>query len=319
MRAQAIWYTGQGSGVEIREGALGTGELLLQTVASGLSRGTERIVAAGLVPRSEWQRMALPNQEGDFALPIKYGYACVARVIEGPPDIRDRNVYTMHPHQTFFRADRNAVHVLPPDLPVRRATLAANMETALNAIWDAELPPGARVAVIGGGLVGCLVAYLARTIAKANVTLVDRIGARAKTASELRVSFTTRAETLSDCHTVFHTSASESGLSAAIHALAFEGQVIEMSWYGDRQISVPLGGAFHAQRLSIRCSQVGHVARSHRSTTSYADRIRTAIGLLDDTALDVLLTHEVAFENAERDIPSRIAPDADGIATAIMY
>ena len=319
MQPRAIWYTGEGHGVALRDAQLGTGELLLQTVASGLSRGTERIVAGGKVPRSEWERMALPTQEGTFALPIKYGYACVARVIEGPHEFINRLVFTMHPHQTLFRADRAAVHVLPPDIPARRATIAANMETALNAIWDAQLSPGARVAVIGGGLVGCLVAYLAKRIAKADVTLVDKIEKRAETASELRVIFATATNSVAECDTVFHTSASESGLRDAIHALAFEGQVIEMSWYGDREVSIPLGGTFHAQRLSIRCSQVGHVAKSRRASTSYAERMRTAIGLLDDPVLDVLLTHEIAFENAERDLPHRLSADADGIATAIIY
>lgn len=319
MQPRAIWYTGQNTGVAIREGAPGTGELLLQTVASGLSRGTERTVASGQVPRSEWERMAVPRQEGSFALPIKYGYACVARVVEGPADVIDRLVFTMHPHQTLFRADRDAVHVLPSDLPAPRATLAANMETALNAIWDAEVPPGARVAIIGGGLVGCLVAYLARIVAKADVTLVDKIEARAETASELHVSFASATNRLSDCHTVFHTSASAAGLRGAINALAFEGQVIEMSWYGDREVSVPLGGAFHAQRLSIRCSQVGHVAAPRRASTSYTDRMRTVIGLLADPALDALITHHIAFEDAERDLPARLAPDADGIATTMTY
>lgn len=319
MQARAIWYTGDGSGVALRDANMGTGELLLKTVASGLSRGTERTVAQGMVPRSEWDRMALPTQEGSFALPIKYGYACVARIVQGPPDILNRLVFTMHPHQNLFRAHRDAVHVLPVDLPIRRATLAANMETALNAIWDAQVPNGAPVAVIGGGLIGCLVAYLANRIGKSDVTLIDKIGERAKTASELRVSFATATNRLSPCHTVFHTSGSEQGLKDAIHALDFEGQVVEMSWYGDREISVPLGGTFHAQRLSIRCSQVGHVAPSRRASTTYADRMRTAIGLLDDPALDVLLTHDIAFENAERDLPLRLAADADGIATTISY
>ena len=317
MEPLAIWYTRDG--VSLLPGATGDGPLTLRTVASGLSRGTERTVAAGQVPRSEWERMALPRQEGSFALPIKYGYACVAHVTDGPADLVNRLVFTMHPHQTFFNAHRDAVHVLPPDIPAPRATLAANMETALNAIWDAELPPGARVAVIGGGLVGCLVAYLARRIARADVTLVDKIGDRAETASELHVSFASAASELHDIHTVFHTSGSAAGLRDAIDCLAFEGQVMELSWYGDRTLEVALGGAFHAKRLSIRCSQVGHVAPSRRGSVTHAERMATAIGLLGDTALDVLLTHEIAFADAEHGLPPRLAPDADGIATIITY
>ena len=319
MTPRAIWYIDEPPGVALRPASLGEGDLLLEAVASGLSRGTESTVAAARVPHGEWQRMAVPGQEGGFGLPVKYGYACVARVLEGPGELLDRLVFTMHPHQTLFRRHREAVHLLPRDLPVRRATLAANMETALNAIWDARLPPGAPVAVIGGGTVGCLVASLARRIAKADVTLVDKIETRARTASELRVSFACGAAGLRDLHTVFHTSGSAQGLSDAIHALGFEGQVIELSWYGDREVPVPLGGAFHALRLSIRCSQVGHVAAPRRASTTHAERMRTAIGLLDDPALDTLLTHDIAFDDAPRALPPLLAGDPQAIAATIRY
>ncbi|WP_316014882.1 zinc-binding alcohol dehydrogenase [Roseobacter sp. HKCCA0434] len=319
MASRAIWYTGETKNVALRKARLGEGDLLLEMVHSGLSRGTERIVAEGRVPKAEHARMALPNQEGSFALPIKYGYAAVARVREGDADLQGRLVFTMHPHQDLFHAHRDAVHVLPPDLPPRRATLAANMETALNAVWDAAVPPGARVAVIGGGLVGCLTAYLAARVSRADVTLIDKIGSRAAIASELRVSFASSVDGLPPCHTAFHTSASAGGLDAAIHCLDFEGQVIEMSWYGDREVPVRLGGAFHAQRLSIRCSQVGHVAAPRRASTTHAERMRTAIGLMDDPALDCLLTHSVPFDEAETLLPARLAADADGIATTIDY
>ncbi|QPH52784.1 zinc-dependent alcohol dehydrogenase [Pontivivens ytuae] len=318
MEPRAIWYTGQ-RGVAIRPAKLGEGELLLRMVASGLSRGTERIVWSGAVPESERTRMALQTQEGDFGFPVKYGYAAVARIEEGPERLRGRLVFAMHPHQTLFRLPLEAVHVLPSTLPPARATLAANMETALNAIWDAQLRPGSRVAVIGAGLVGCLTAYLAARIGKAKVTLADKIESRQTLASELRVSFASAKNRLSEMSTVFHCSASAGGLAAAIDALEFEGQVIEMSWYGAEPVPVPLGGAFHANRLSIRCSQVGHVAPGRRASVSHAERMRTAIGLLDDPALDALVTHHMPFEEAETLLPERLTEGADGIATAITY
>ncbi|RED12111.1 zinc-dependent alcohol dehydrogenase [Pontivivens insulae] len=318
MEIDGVWYLGEGH-VALRRAQLGEGDVILQTLASGVSRGTERLVFEGKVPESEYDRMALPWMEGHFSFPVKYGYANVARVIEGPQDLIGAHAFSLNPHQTHIRATRDSLALLPPDLPVERATLAANMETALNAIWDSELQRNTPVIVVGAGLVGCLTAYLASRIGGADVTLIDIDPAREEIAQALGLAFCHPDAAPTDVPTAFHCSANDAGLATAINALGFEGQVIEMSWFGDRPVSVPLGGAFHANRLTIRCSQVGAVAPSRRASTNHAQRMATAIGLLDDPALDTLITHRIPFRETPTLLPARLAAGAEGIATVITY
>lgn len=318
MTAQALWYTQPGQ-AEIRDSRTGDGDVLVETLWSGLSRGTERLISRGGVPITEYARMRAPAQEGDFPFPVKYGYAAVGRVLEGPDHILGRPVFSLVPHQTRFRADARSVTPLPDTVPARRATLAANMETALNAIWDANPPPGTSVAVIGAGLVGCLTAYLLRVKCGLSPVLVDKIDTRAATANEIGVRFVSAADMTGVFDMVFHTSANEHGLSAGLNALAFEGTLIEMSWYGERDVSVPLGGAFHSQRLRIVASQVGHVSQLRRHDTTYAARMAEAIGLLSDPALDALITSDVPFAELPQRLGDLFADDNTDLAVAIQY
>lgn len=318
MDLDALWYTGPGRAA-IRPGAAGAGELLVETLWSGLSRGTERLVFEGRVPPSEHGRMRAPMQEGDFPFPVKYGYANVGRVAEGPPALLGRTVFSLAPHQAAFRCRAGDVLVLPEGLPPRRAVLAANMETALNAIWDAEPGPGDRVAVIGAGLVGCLTAFLARHLAGASVILCDRLPERQITAAHLGVDFVTEPSGLGEMRLVFHASASAAGLAAGLDMLGLEGTLVELSWHGAEPVPVPLGGAFHARRLRILSSQVGHVAPSRRATHGPRDRLAEALRLLADPRLDALITGEVAFRDLPAALPRLLARDAPGIATAIRH
>ncbi|HUS54940.1 MAG TPA: zinc-binding alcohol dehydrogenase [Thermohalobaculum sp.] len=317
--AQALFYTAPGI-AELRDVALaplGLGQVEVRTLFSGLSRGTERLVAAGAVPPSEYTRMRALHQEGDFPFPVKYGYAAVGVVEAGPDALVGRHVFSLYPHQNRFRVPVDAVVPLPDDVPAARAVLGANAETALNAIWDAEPMPGERVLVLGAGLLGCLVAAFLSRI-HSNVDITDKIPETGGYVGDFLVNFVSSGG-LGEYDVVFHTSASGAGLQAAIDALAFEGRVIELSWYGDRPVAVMLGGAFHAKRLSIRVSQVGHVAPSRRATTTHRDRLGEALGLLADPRLDRLITGEVAFADLAAEIPRLLAPDAPGIATRIRY
>jgi NADPH:quinone reductase-like Zn-dependent oxidoreductase len=319
---RALWYVNAGQ-AEIRQGAAGAGPVRVETLWSGLSRGTERLVLEGRVPEGERERMRAPAQEGDFPFPVKYGYAAVGRVAEGPAELRGRIVFALHPHQAGFRCQPDFVLRVPEGVPARRAILAANMETALNAIWDAGLAAGDRIAVIGAGLVGCLTAFLARHHAGAEATLIDRIAERRVTAAELGVRFVTSAEAdtalQKNFKTVFHTSASAAGLALGLDLLGFEGTLVEMSWFGAGPVPVPLGGAFHSRRLRIQSSQVGHVAPAMRASVSHRDRLARALALLADARLDALITGEVAFAGLPDALPRLLAQDAPGIATAVRY
>jgi threonine dehydrogenase-like Zn-dependent dehydrogenase len=263
--------------------------------------------------------MRAPYQTGDFPYPVKYGYAAVGAVEAGPSALIGRSVFALYPHQTRFVLPARALVPLPEGLPPRRAVLAANMETALNAIWDSGALPGQTIAVIGAGLVGCLIGFLAARLPGAKVTLIDRLPERAGTAEGLGLGFSTPDKAEKGAEIIFHTSASEAGLRLALEIAAFEGRIVEASWYGDRQVSLPLGASFHSQRLQLISSQVGSVSPAMRARVTHRQRLETALRLLDDARLDALITEEVAFEDLPAVLPRLLAADADGIATAILY
>jgi len=322
--AQALFYTAPGR-AELREvplAPLRAGDVEVRTLFSAISRGTERLVSAGAVPAAEHQRMRAPFQEGGFPFPVKYGYAAVGLAEAGPEGVRGRPVFCLYPHQSRFRVPADAVVPLPEGVTPARAVLAANAETALNAIWDADLGGAERILVLGAGLLGCLIAaFLSRHHSHVHVT--DKLAEPGAALAEFPVKFVSSGGLgggLGDHYDViFHSTASAAGLQAAIDALAFEGRVIELSWYGDRPVPVILGGAFHSRRLTIRSSQVGHVAPARRTTTSRRERLAEALALLDDPRLDRFITGEVAFADLPGAIPRLLAPGAPGIATRIRY
>jgi NADPH:quinone reductase-like Zn-dependent oxidoreductase len=304
--AQALWYVGPGR-AEIRTEKLttiGVDDVRVRTMFGAFSRGTEALVLGGRVPESEYERMRAPYMGGNFPFPVKYGYSTVGRVEAGPADLLGRVAFVLHPHQSLFNVPSSAAVVLPDGVPPARAVLAANMETALNALWDAEPLPASRVAVVGAGVVGALVAYLCPRLADAEVTLVDINPARAQLASRLGVDFATPGMAPADCGMVIHASGTAAGLATALSLAGFEATVLELSWYGDAQVPVPLGGAFHSRRLRLVSSQVGHVAPSHRPGWTRHRRLAEAVALLADARLDALLAPAVAF----RDLPARL-PD----------
>src|ERR1700691_4132551 len=302
--AEALWYVGPGR-VEIRPESLGElkpGEVRVRALYSAISRGTERLVCAGRVPESEYERMRGPFMGGAFPFPVKYGYAMVGRVDLGPPQLQGRIVFALHPHQNLFDLPAEAVAPIPDGLPPARAVLAANMETALNAVWDAAPAAADNIAVVGAGVVGSLVAWLCGRIPGARVTLVDIEPSRANLARALGTGFATPGSAPNDCDLVVHASGTASGLATALGLAGEEATVLELSWYGVGAVPVPLGGAFHSRRLKLISSQVGRVAPSHRSRWTPHRRLAAAIDLLADSQLDSLIAPAVAF----RDLPMRL-------------
>ena len=301
--------------------APGPGEAQVATLYSAISRGSERLVFEGRVPPSERARMQAPFQEGEFSFPVKYGYCTVGRVEGGPAAWRDKIVFCLHPHQERFVAPIDALRLVPPATPPRRATLAANMETALNALWDSGAGPGDRIVVVGAGVVGLLVAALSVRLPGAEVSVVDVDAARAEVAAALGARFVLASgfPPGGDADVVFHASATAAGLTLAIAAAGDEAKIVELSWYGDAEVSAPLGGAFHAKRLQLISSQVGRVAPSRRPRWSFARRLDKALELLADTRLDTLITEEVAFADLPRELARILAPGAPGLATLVRY
>jgi threonine dehydrogenase-like Zn-dependent dehydrogenase len=312
--ARAFWLRGPGEG-EIRAAELpepGPADVIVRTLYSGVSRGTETLVFRGGVPRSQHAAMRAPFQEGEFPAPVKYGYLAVGLVEHGPPDLVGKTVFCLYPHQTRFVVPATAVTPVPDGVPAARAVLAGTVETAVNALWDAAPLVGDRIAVVGGGMVGCCVAALLAGVPGARVELVDADPARAAVAAALGVGFATPDAAADDCDLVVHASASEAGLRRSLELLAPEGEVVELSWYGDRPVLAPLGEAFHAKRLTIRSSQVGTVS-PRRARRGYAGRMEVALRLLADPRFDALVTAEHPFE----ELPALMPRLADGTLSAL--
>lgn len=296
--ARAFWVAAPGRG-EIRAERLPApdrDDALVRTLYSAISRGTEALVFTGNVPPSEHARMRAPFQAGDFPAPVKYGYCNVGVVESGPYGLTGKHVFCLYPHQTRYVVPVSALTVLPSDVPPARAVLAANLETAVNGLWDAAPRIGDRVAVVGAGTVGCLVAWLAARIAGCEVELIDIDGRKAAVAAALGVPFRAPADATRDADAVIHTSASETGLATALELAAFEATVVELSWYGARQPKVPLGAAFHSRRLTLRSSQVGSVAAAQRTRWTHARRMALVLRLLAHDELDALISGESAFD-----------------------
>lgn len=296
---RALWLEEKGRAA-IREGALPAGDagaVVVESRFGAISRGTESLVAAGLVPESEYERMRAPFQEGDFPSPVKYGYAVVGTIVDGPPGRIGETVFCLYPHQDRFTVPVEAAVPVPASVPAERAVLAANMETALNIVWDARIGPGDRVGVVGGGLVGMLVGSLAARIPACDVTVVDKNADRAEIAAALGCGFAGPENAPSDCDVVIHASASEAGLATALGCAGFEARLVEASWYGDRPVAVPLGGAFHSLRLAIVASQVGQLPPERRARWNYRRRLTAALDLLADARLDSLISGETRFSD----------------------
>ncbi|HST85611.1 MAG TPA: zinc-binding alcohol dehydrogenase [Kineosporiaceae bacterium] len=323
-RATAYWTVAPGRG-ELREQLLappGPGEALVRALHSGISRGTELLVHRGGVPPAVAARMRAPFQEGDLPGPVKYGYLSVGiveAVEEAAAELLGRTVFCLYPHQDRYVVPTSALTVVPDGVPARRAVLAGTVETAVNAVWDAAPRLGDRIAVIGAGMVGAAVAGLLRTFPLNRLELVDVDERRRPVAEELGVSFVTPAEAAGDCDLVVHCSATSAGLSRGLELLGDEGELVELSWYGDKPVEVNLGADFHARRLSIRASQVGTVAAARRARRSYADRLELALDLLRDPAFDALISGNWRFAELPQMVHRLATGELNGLCHVVDY
>jgi 2-desacetyl-2-hydroxyethyl bacteriochlorophyllide A dehydrogenase len=312
--ARAFWLREPGQG-EIRPATVpdpGPDEVFVRTRYTGISRGTETLVYQGRVPESQYAAMRAPFQEGEFPGPVKYGYLNVGVVEAGPPELAGRTVFCLYPHQTAYVVPTHAVSPLPDGVPPERAVLAGTVETAVNALWDAVPLVGDRITVVGAGMVGCCVAALLVRFPGTRVELVDADPGRAGVAAALGVDFVRPGDATGGRDLVIHASATEAGLQHSLDLLAKDGRVIELSWYGDRPVSLALGGAFHSGRLTVRGSQVGTVARGDRT---FAERRALALELLRDPAFDALITGRSGFA----ELPEVLGRLAAGTLPALCH
>jgi threonine dehydrogenase-like Zn-dependent dehydrogenase len=317
MEARAFWLREPGIG-EIRSAPLpdpGDGDVLVRTLRSGVSRGTETLVFRGGVPRSQYDAMRAPFQEGGFPGPLKYGYLSVGVADRGPAHLAGRTVFCLYPHQTSYVVPAAAVSVVPDEVPPGRAVLAGTVETAVNALWDAAPLLGDRVTVVGAGMVGCCVARLLARFPGTRVTLVDVDPTRADVAAALGVDFSVPADADDGQDLVVHASATGAGLQLSLDLLVPDASVLDLSWYGDTEVSLSLGGSFHSSRLSVRASQVGAVSAARRGRRTTGERLALALDLLRDPAFDAVVTGASPFE----DLPDVMTRLADGSLPALCH
>ncbi|MFN8983777.1 MAG: zinc-dependent alcohol dehydrogenase [Alphaproteobacteria bacterium] len=309
-KARALWTVAPGV-AELRSEALparASDQVLARMLASGISRGTERLVLAGKVPENQWGVMRCPLQAGDFPFPVKYGYSAVAHVADGPAEFQGKRVFCLHPHQDIFLAPAAMCIPIPDAVPDHRAVLGANMETALNILWDAQPLPGERALVIGAGVVGLLVAYLLARIPAMAVTIIDPDPSRRAIAEQFGVAFAAPEAAPADQELIIHASANPAGLRQALHCAAFEARIIEASWFGAQEVVLPLGEAFHSRRLRLISSQVGAVAPAMRGRRSFGERMAQALALLADPALQALIGPATRFEDLPDAMPGLLNP-----------
>lgn len=320
--ARSLWYASPGQ-MELRAEAIGQptpDQAQVRTLFSGVSRGTERLVLKGAVPEAEWTHMKCPLQCGNFPFPVKYGYCATGIVTIGPNELKGRTVFCLHPHQETFNAPQQMLVPVPDSVPAKRAVLAANMETALNGHWDGGTAPGDRVVVVGAGVVGLLITRIAARIAGCHVDVIDPDPSRQDIIAAFGGNPLTEApDNGLEGDLVFHTSATEGGLATAIAQAGSESRIIEMSWFGTLAPQAPLGGAFHRKRLKLISSQVGQVALSHRPRWTYRRRLEAALSLLDDPVLDLLVSEDVAFDDAAQVLPELLMRTEGSLAPVIRY
>ena len=319
--AQALWYVAPEQAECRTESlpSLAEGAVQVRSVFGALSRGTESLVYRGQVPEAEYTRMRAPFMGGAFPFPVKYGYSNVGRVEQGPESLIGKLVFSLMPHQTAFQAASDTVIDVPEGVDAPRAVLGANMETALNAVWDAAPGPGDRIAVIGGGVVGCLVAYLCGHLPGAEVTLVDINPERAAIARALGVQFALPQAAPQECDVVIHCSANAAGLTTALGCAGEEATVLELSWYGAGMVAAPLGGAFHSRQIRLQSSQVGHISASRRPRWTYRRRLSAALNMLKDPRLDVLLAPAVDFASLPAHLSEILSRQSTVLCQLIRY
>ena len=319
--ARAFWVVAPGSG-ELRSEVLPVpepGQVLVRTLYSAVSRGTESLVFRGRVPESEHQRMRCPFQQGDFPGPLKYGYSSVGVVHSGSAELLGQHVFCLFPHQSAYVVPHDAVLPIPAGVPAERAVLAANLETAINAVWDAAPRLGDRISVVGAGVLGCLSAYLFGRHPGVSVELVDLQPGRASVARALGATFALPTAARGERDLVVHASGSEQGLRTCLELAARDSTVLELSWFGDSEVSLPLGAAFHQKRLALRSSQVGTVSPRARSRFDYRERLALALELCNDPALDVLIDAESPFETLPEVMPRLAAASGAGLCHRLRY
>jgi 2-desacetyl-2-hydroxyethyl bacteriochlorophyllide A dehydrogenase len=323
-RLRELWFTAPGA-VELREGLpaqLATGQVRVRALASGISQGTEL-----LLWRGEGPEPFDPSLDAASAptYPRRYGYAWVGEIVETCAVDRrvGERVFALLAHGDEHCVVASAARRLPPELPAERATLAANLETAVNVVWDAGIGLGDDVLVVGGGVVGLLAGQLARRAGASRVRLVEPLAARRLVAETLGFDAALSPEQLigaaeAEADVVIEATGRPECLDLAIAQARSEGVVAVASFYGQRVAPVSLGVAFHRRRLTLRASQVSHLPPSRAGRWSFDRRFELVCELLRDPRLDALLERPIAIADAAA-VYARLAAAPQGSLQVVFH
>jgi 2-desacetyl-2-hydroxyethyl bacteriochlorophyllide A dehydrogenase len=296
-KARALWFEGRHRAVLQEEmlPELKPGWCKLESLFSNISPGTESLILSGQVPEEVYQEMKCPYMGGQFPFPVKYGYSLVGRITDGPKALLGKIAHLLHPHQDKCMVRIDDIFLVPPAVPAQRATLASNLETAVNAIWDAQFSVGDHALVVGFGAIGALVARLLSFFPGCRVKVMDTNPDKRRMAEKMGFKVLYPGKETEKFDLAFHASGNPSGLQSAVNLVGFEGKVVEMSWYGKHKVSLSLGGNFHSQRKSIISSQVSYLSPGQRSRWNHRRRKSLVFDLLQRLEFDEHLTYSVAF------------------------
>ncbi|HSK99123.1 MAG TPA: zinc-binding alcohol dehydrogenase [Rubrobacteraceae bacterium] len=311
LEARAVWFAAAHT-AELRTEEVplpGPGEVRVKTIASAISHGSEMLVYRGEVPGS--LDLDLPTLSGSYALPIKFGYATVGRVLEAGPGAAlapGAPVFVHHPHQDVFVVPSDLPVRLPDDLDPTTGLFFANAETALGVVHDATLRLGETAVVFGQGVVGLLVTHLLKLAGAGRVLAVDPLEKRRELALESGADEALPPGDLPDrifaatdgrgADVAVEVSSSGAALQTAVDAVADEGTVVVASWYGTKDVSLSLGGRFHRGRVKLRSSQVGRINPELLPRWDRARRTQTVLRLLPGLRPEKLISHRIPLGDA---------------------
>jgi len=318
--AKVLWHRKNGSDIAERtiEPIQEEREVVIESEYSFVSIGTEKTIISSDLSERTAEKMRVPYMQGHFNEDFTYGYSLIGKVIEGPKKLLHQHVHVMHPHQDIVKVNADDVFPLPAGVPSKTATLGSNMETAINAIWDAEVSLGDEILVIGFGSIGALVSLLANSIVGPRLSVLEINPNRSKIAKSYGFKVIDSIER-GNFDVVFNTSGKGDMLQKGLDLCRVEGKVIELSWYGNKQVNLSLGEDFHYGRKQIISSQVSQIPLKKRATWDYKKRKVLAFDLLKELNTEPLFNLEIPFLECPVFFNKLRQKNFDELAVVIKY
>ncbi len=319
MKSKSLWFLGRKEvGFREEEVNISRGdEILVETLYSGISHGTERLIYRGEVAEGLQLDSSVKTIKGRFPFPVKYGYSNVGKVVETGEKVsalqKGDVIFAFNPHETNYMISEKEAVKLPVEITPLHGVFIASLETAINVVLDSGIKLGESVVIFGQGTVGLFIMQLVRKSGADKIFTVDKIEKRRDTSLMFGADFSFDPDSdnlsavimeLTDgigADVVIEASGSPSALNNAIKLAAFQGQVVVVSWYGTKPVTLNLGAEFHRKRIKIKSSQVSFVDPALTPRWSIKRRMALALKLLPMLNLDELvsLSRIYPFEEAE--------------------